>query len=80
MKLKEAFQHEFKDAKSYEDFKSTISSLNNLFYGLLFVSLCFMAATAPALFLIPVSLVTVMYIGRCINTLVNYIKTLIIKP
>ena len=74
MKLTDAFKYEFKDVKSYSDFKSTVSSLDNLFYGLLMVGLGFMAATAPALFLIPVGFVAIMYVGRCISMLVDYVR------
>lgn len=74
MKLTDAFKYEFKNVKSYSDFKSTVSSLDNLFYGLLMVGLGFMAATAPALFLIPVGFVAIMYVGRCISMLVDYVR------
>jgi len=74
MKLTDAFKYEFKNATSYGDFKNTVTRLDNLFYGLLIVSLGFMAATAPGLFLIPVGFVVIMYVGRCISMLVDYVR------
>ena len=74
MKLTDAFKIEFKNANSYCDFKSTITRLDNLFYGLLVVALVFMTATAPGLFLIPVGFVAIMYVGRCISMLVDYVR------
>jgi hypothetical protein len=75
MKLHQVIKSEFKDIKSYNDFKTTVTSLNNLFYGMLLVSIILLLSTAPGLFLIPTFFIIVAYVGRLIEIIINFIKS-----
>lgn len=74
MKLKQVISTEFKDISKLDDFKGTLSSLDNLFVGSIFLAFVLLIIYLPGIFLIPVGYIVLTYIGRLIKTLITNFK------
>lgn len=80
MKLKQVISTEFKDISKLDDFKSTLSSLDNLFVGSIFLAFVLLMIYLPGIFLLPVGYITLTYIGRLIKIIITNFKNKTNEP
>ena len=74
MKLKQSISKEFTNISSLDDFKKTISSLDNVFYGSLIFAILLLLIFLPKIVLLPIFYITVSYVGRLTQTILNFYK------
>ena len=74
MNLKQSISKEFGNVRSYKDFKETISSLDNMFYGGLVVGIILLLCTMTTIILVPLFIIAVGYLGRLVQVLLAYFK------